>query len=580
MPRVLIAFLLVLNTAAAASAAGKVALRLEVDGGESIRGGRTAVHIVSEVDRGWHINAHQPADAFLIPTEVQLTLPAGVSADVLDYPLPERKAFAFAGGKELLVHEGQFSISTAVDVPAGFEGTTLRIEAVMRYQACNDVTCLPPATASAQLVVPVSATAAALPAGAAAVAAARHQAQPVRNTFDVGPWMARHGLGVTLLFVALLGLSLNLTPCVYPLISVTVAYFGMQGGRRDAYVALLAAIYVLGITLSFAALGVAAALSGGVFGAALQKPPVLLLLAAVLVLLALSSFGLYQLRPPAWVLRYVSGSTQGLFGSFFMGLTMGVVAAPCVGPVVLGLLLFVGSQQNGVLGLELFAALGLGMGLPYLALAMMAGSIKALPRSGEWLLWVERVFGVMLLALAAYFVAPLLPKPAARLLLPGLAAAAGVYLGFIDRSGLSMRHFQLFKRILGAVVVLVAVWTVIPHRPEGAIAWQPFEITGLETARRSGRPAMVDFLADWCIPCREMDRTTFRSLQVQELAARFVMFKADITNDSDGTDALVQRYDVRGVPTVLIFDSSGNEVQRLVGYVGAQELIRAMRDVY
>jgi thiol:disulfide interchange protein DsbD len=278
-------------------------------------------------------------------------------------------------------------------------------------------------------------------------------------------------------------------------------------------------------------------------------------------------------------MRRVSGSVQGAFGSFFMGLTMGVVAAPCVGPVVIGLLLFVGSRQSSLLGFELFAALGLGMGLPYLGLAMAAGSIKALPRSGEWLVWVERVFGVVLLALAAYFVSPVLPRSISHLLLPGLTAAGGVYLGFIDRSGLGMRYFPSVKRLTGIAAVVVAAWAVLPQRAESSIAWQAFEPASLESARSSGKPAIVDFLADWCIPCQEMEHTTFLDTQVRQQAERFAMYKADITSETEAVDDLVEQYQVRGVPTVIVYDSLGNEVQRLVGYTGPDEMAKAMRDV-
>jgi len=573
----LIASILIGNAANALAPNEKVTLRLELDRPKAARGTNTGLQILPEIEPGWHINAHTPTETYLIPTEVQLTLPPGVSTDTINYPLPERKTFAFAQGKQLLVYKGKLDITTALHVPADFSGTRIRIEARMRYQACNDSTCLPPATASAELLAPVSTTisVAAQPAPAPATEREHHT-----GAFDVSAWMSTHGVAITLLLVGLLGLSLNLTPCVYPLISVTIAYFGSQGRHRGARVAGLAAAYVLGITVSFAVLGVLAALSGGLFGAALQKPPVLFLIAAVLVALALSSFGVYQLQPPAWVMQRVSGSVQGVFGSFFMGVTMGVVAAPCVGPVVLGLLLFVGSRHSGVLGFELFFALGLGMGLPYLALAVAAGSIKALPRSGEWMVWVERFFGVVLLALAAYFVTPLLPKTVSHLLLPGLTAAGGIYLGFIDRSGLRMRYFPSIKRAVGIAAVVIAAWAVMPQRAESSIAWRPLDSTSLDIARRSGKPAVVDFVADWCIPCKEMEHTTFRDPQVRQQADRFAMFMADITSESEQVDGLVDRYQVRGVPTLIVFDRSGTEVQRFVGYTGPDEMAKAMRDIH
>jgi thioredoxin:protein disulfide reductase len=568
--------LALLAATAAFAASGKISLSLQPDSHELRRGGQTGLEIWAEIERSWHINGHKPNDRFLIPTEVKFTLPPGVSTDTVNYPTPDRKTFTFAEGKELLVYEGKLGLTTAVNVPADFVGTRVRIEAVLRYQACNDSTCLPPTTAQAELLLPVSETAVSDPpvTGTGAAALGSRAA-----SFDVATWISTRGLPLTLLLVALLGLGLNLTPCVYPLISVTIAYFGTQGRHREARVAGLASLYVLGITLTFSAVGVAAALSGGLFGAALQKPPVLIAIAAVLVGLSLSSFGVYQLQPPAWVMRRVSGSTQGALGALFMGGTMGIVAAPCVGPVVFGLLVFVGSQQSVALGFQLFFALGIGMGLPYLALAMAAGSIKALPRSGEWLVWVERLFGVMLLALAAYFVAPLLPKTTSRLLLPLLIGAGGIYLGFIDRSGRSLRYFRSIQRAVGLAAVGMAAWLALPHSAESAIEWQAFDSTGLEVARQAGRPVVLDFLADWCIPCHEMERTTFLDPAVRQEAARFAMLRADITRESEDSSDLVERYDVHGVPTIIFYDSSGTEAQRLVGYVSAEEMLTAMRAV-
>lgn len=566
--------LVLIAQASWAGAPGKVSLRLELDRPDVAPGSEAGIEVLAEIEPGWHINSNNPKEKFLIPTEVEIKAPEGVAIEALNYPPPDAHRFAFAPDKELLVYEGKVGITSALSVPEDFAGNSIPIEAEMEYQACNETTCLPPTSTRATLIVPVKAN--------AAVPSDIWQPPARASTtggIDVGAWMSERGLPVTLLLMVFLGLGLNLTPCVYPLISVTIAFFGSQSNQRTAQMAWLAAVYVLGITLSFSVVGVAAALSGGIFGAALQKPIVLIGIAAVLLLLALSSFGLYQLRPPTWLLQRMSGATQGAIGAFFMGVTMGVVAAPCVGPVVIGLLVFVGSQQDVLLGFELFFALGLGMGLPYIVLAMAAGSIRALPRSGEWLVWIEHLFGFLLLGLALYFVSPLLPTSVGHWLLPTFVAVAGLYLGFIDRAGRGLRYFLPLQRAIGIAAVIVAVWFAWPRPAESQIDWQPFTVETIEQATTGSRPIVVDFVADWCIPCHEMDATTFVDPDVRAEAARFTMLKADITRENELTLGWVDAYAVQGVPTVLFIDSAGNEVERLVGYVGPDEMADAMRRI-
>ncbi|MGC1340338.1 MAG: cytochrome c biogenesis protein CcdA, partial [Candidatus Binataceae bacterium] len=224
------------------------------------------------------------------------------------------------------------------------------------------------------------------------------QAAPETAAADV---FAHHGWFLGFVFVFLGGIALNLTPCVYPLIGVTVAYFGNQGGGHRRVLAL-AILFVLGIAVMFSAVGVAVAMSGGLFGAALQNPYVLSLLAAMLIVLALSSFGMFSLQPPQWMLQRAGIARPGYAGAALMGLGMGVVAAPCIGPFVLGLLLMVERSASPVFGFALFFTLAIGLGFPYIFLALAAGSIRKLPRSGEWLAWVEQLFGFVLIGLALY----------------------------------------------------------------------------------------------------------------------------------------------------------------------------------
>jgi thiol:disulfide interchange protein DsbD len=274
-------------------------------------------------------------------------------------------------------------------------------------------------------------------------------------------------------------------------------------------------------------------------------------------------------------MRRVGGATSGAAGALFMGLTMGIVAAPCVGPIVVGLLIFVGSRQDPWLGFLLFFVLALGMGAPYLALAMAAGSIRQLPRSGEWLLWTERLFGCILLSLAAYYVAPLLPAPIRPWLLPVVVALSGLYLGFVERAGRGLAYFRLLKAGVGVAMVAVAVWMALPAGTTQAIMWEPFE----RVVANGEKPLLIDFAAEWCIPCREMDHTTYVHPEVVREADRFRMVKADLTEENDITAELMEKYEVKGVPTVLLFSPRGEETHRMVGYVGPDELLAAMRAV-
>lgn len=558
-------------TAVGSADEAKVTLQVVPDEPTVVRGGALGVEGVATIERGWHINAHKPNQPFLKPTILEITVPAGVTIDSVNYPRPEARKFGFAGDTELLVYEGKLGLTSAIRVAPDFTGSRITLSALLHYQACDDSTCLRPATATAKVdIVVVDAK----PAAGAAADGAGGVAASSDSAALLGTWLGERGLLFTLAAVALLGLGLNLTPCVYPLISVTIAYFGGQA-RGRGQIAFLASLYVLGIALSFSAVGLAAALSGGLFGAALQKPVVVLFIAAVMVVLALGSFGVYQLQPPAGLMRRVGGATSGAAGALFMGLTMGIVAAPCVGPIVVGLLIFVGSRQDAWLGFLLFFVLALGMGAPYLVLAMAAGSIRQLPRSGEWLLWTERLFGCILLALAAYYVAPLTPPPFKQWLLPVVVGACGIYLGFVDRAGRGA-YFRIAKAGVGIGMVAAAVWLALPAGSTAAVVWEPFERSAAATEER---PLLIDFAAEWCIPCREMDHTTYVHPEVVREADRFHMVKLDLTEENDETAALMEKYAVKGVPTVLIFSATGEETHRLVGYVGPDDMLAAMRAV-
>ena len=395
-------------------------------------------------------------------------------------------------------------------------------------------------------------------------------------------WLARtfssRGYVVGFLIVLLGGLALNLTPCVYPLIGVTIAYFGNQGGgpRR---VLILAILFVLGIALMFSGVGVAVALSGGLFGAAMQNPFVLSAVAAMMLVLAASSFGLFVIQPPQFMAQWAGAARPGYAGSFLMGLGMGVVAAPCIGPIVLGLLLMVERSGSALFGFALFFTLAIGLGLPYIGLAMAAGNIRRLPRSGEWLAWIEQLFGFILVGLAIYFLDPVLPNHVMSRILPYYAAAAGIFLGFLSPAGRNWRPFLVLRSAIGIASVAALIFMMIPRAQAMPVEFQPFDVARLGSATAERKPVLVDFRADWCIPCREMDHSTFIDPAVVRESKRFVRMRADLTAQDTRNAALMQQFKIQGVPTILLIDSNGKIRNQKVGYIGAKEMLDNLRNV-
>ncbi len=366
----------------------------------------------------------------------------------------------------------------------------------------------------------------------------------------------------TLLGVLVGGMALNLTPCVYPLIPITVSYFGGQEQKSRRTLIGRGVCYIGGLAITNSALGVAAAMTGGLMGALLQHPVVLFMVAAILLLLACSLFGLWELQLPGGLTRVASKNYTGYFGSLFMGVTMGVVAAPCIGPFVLGLLTWVASTGNPWLGFTVFFTLSIGLGLPLFFLAMFSGQLENLPRSGEWMLWIKKLMGWILVGMAAYFLQPALYGKIGGWLMAGVALAAGVHLGWIDRTRAGFRLFPWLKNGAGVVGVCLGVYLMAPLLIQGpGVTWRPWSEQLLQEAKQADKPVIIDFYATWCAPCRDLEDAVFHDSEVVKKAEKdFVMVKVDLTNDDNPDNPrILRRYLIRGVPTVVFLDRNGKE---------------------
>ena len=267
-----------------------------------------------------------------------------------------------------------------------------------------------------------------------------------------------------------------------------------------------------------------------------------------------------------------------------MGLVMGFVAAPCIGPFVVGLLTYVGQRGDPVLGFLLFFTLASGLGLPYLILGTFTGAVNKLPASGMWMVGVRRVFGVILVAMAAYFAAPLMPNDSGAWLMSAVLVVGALYLLVIDRTGHEQAAIDRVMRVLAAGMLVLGVVMAPGVRNQGAansdeatghLVWQTYEGEEVAAAISRGGPVIIDFYADWCAPCRELDEKTFAAPEVRSVLEGFSRFKVDLTRSDETNQQLTAEYEVLGVPTVIVF-RDGLEAFRITGFEPPQRFLKRL----
>ncbi|TFH02004.1 MAG: thiol:disulfide interchange protein, partial [Calditrichales bacterium] len=496
------------------------------------------------IAENWHVNSNTPLESYLIPTTIQFDPVEGIAFGEIRYLKPELKKFTFSDTR-LSVYEGKIYVLTTVKVSPGFSGTEVKISGSVSYQACNDESCLAPTEYRFAALKPVLARGAvAAPDNEEIFAAALPYFELETDKADSGSEfsqiMKESGLFYMFLFIFLGGLALNLTPCVYPLIPITISYFGGQSDGNKKAIILRAVTYVIGMAITYSILGVVASLTGSLLGSALQNPLVLIFIALVLVGLALSMFGLYEIRIPQSLAMIGGKNRSGYLGTLFMGLTVGLIAAPCIGPFVLGLLTYVSELGDPVMGFWMFFVLAMGLGLPFLVLGIFSGAASRLPRSGAWMIWVRGIFGFVLLGMAIYFLEPLFPSNTTYYYTLGiLAIVAGIFLGWLDKTT-GTKGFKITRNLIGVLFILLGIFFMLPPGSESGpeIAWNPYTPELLAGAQSGAQPVIIDFYADWCIPCKELDKFTFSDERVIAESKKFVTLKADLTKfQSEETNA-------------------------------------------
>lgn len=580
--------LLWMTTAHPAAALDPVKLETFVSTDSAGPGDTFHVALQLHMEEDWHVQSNQPTDELFIATVLSLETSPGMEVTSFLYPSGHELDAPALGGLLSVFSNGDIlgaELRVTDEAPTG----ALTLTGGLRYQACNDRTCLFPRTKEVTFRIVVDADASSttlhpeifstLTSVQSSVAPAGPE-DPASPPSSVAGEIEESGFSFWLVGVFFLGLGLNLTPCVYPVIAVTLSYFGNQSGSTAGR-SIRSAAYALGIMTMFTGLFLLAGVSGQLFGAWLQHPWVLGAMALVMVVLALSSFGLFELQAPGFLRNRLAGGRAGIAGGYLMGLAMGIVAAPCVGPLIGGLLLWVGQQANMTTAAIVGLSLSAGLALPYFVLGIFSGSLSSMPRSGDWMDWIKHLMGYVLLGVALYFLGPLLPR---TWFLPSFALLAGVaaiHLAFLDRAGRGS-HVVSFARGVALTSAAVAIYALFSVAQATGIDWQPYSPDAVERAAAEGRPVLIEFTADWCLPCRVMEYGAFKDSEVVQEAHRFVRLRVDLTHQEDPIALqAVERYQVNGPPVIVFLAASGDELRglRVLESLGSDELLERMRTV-
>lgn len=459
--------------------------------------------------------------------ELTILEPDGFKAGKLQIS-PLKKWFDKFSKKNRSGIENFATLKVQIQSPREFNKDYSLFKFELTYQACTESFCLFPTVKPLQ--APIQLTG--LSAQAQTAGIDRAGGSSSKDSLDAASadslfslenfksWMQK-SLWLALLISFIAGVLTSFTPCIFPMIPITLAILGRDVEKKSRLQNFLTSVfYVLGIAFTYSSLGLFAASSGQLFGANLGNPWVLSALCLLLLLMALSLFGLFELQVPAFIRNKfgVQKQNTGYGGAFVSGLLAGVVASPCVGPILVAILSYVATQKDLFLGFWLLFFYALGLGMIFLVLGLFTNLLNYLPKSGRWMNRFKALLGTLILGVLAYYLSLLLPNN---------------WFGFQEKSS-------------GSYVEQV-------KNPE----WKTYSDELYAKAISEGRPIIIDFYADWCAACHELDQKTFSQASVKELGKNFVLLRFDATQDSPQMDAFKKKYMILGLPTVVFYSTSG-----------------------
>ncbi|MFA6903831.1 MAG: protein-disulfide reductase DsbD [Gallionellaceae bacterium] len=566
-------------------------------------------------------------DYYLYRDKVSFTIKSG-AAKIRNISMPKGDVKQDPNFGEMMVFHKSFQAEVAL-INTSTTAQNIVIEAI--YQGCSEQgLCYPPINKEFKLKLPAASIAAAPPAPANTSVQTASVTAPTTTPTDISSAATGAGASVAatdspatensriaqvfkqksfwiiLLFFFGAGLLLAFTPCVFPMIPILSGIIVGRGHHvTKMHGFLLSLAYVLGMAGALAAFGVAAGLSGQLFTNSLQTPWVLGSFAAVFVLLSLSMFGFYELQLPSALQSKLTGTSNKLHGGhlsgvFVMGALSTVIVSPCISAPMAGALLYIGQTGDAWLGGISLFTLGMGMGVPLLLIGTSAGTF--LPKAGAWMEVIKNIFGVMLLAVAIWIISSLLPQSIVMLLWATLLIISSIYLHALDAIPHNAKWWSKLGKGIGIIILLLGVSLLIGAlsgardilRPLGSMgggqvlaqsSHLQFErIKNLaeldaRVAQAKGKTVMLDFYADWCVSCKEMENFTFTDAKVQAQLKNTLLLQIDLTANNEDDKAFLKRYQLFGPPAILFFNREGKELPdyRVIGFQNAEVFLASIK---
>ncbi|MBN1551355.1 protein-disulfide reductase DsbD [bacterium] len=575
--------------------------------GEEIEIPKAEIQVISShksVTPGFEFNIFAqfniPSNAHLTENFFSLSLQ---DSNILEPGMMELSPAQF--DKDEFVRRGKAYIKLPVLVGEEASAETLTVRGETSYQICLEgehSSCFPPKTTEFSFPIKIVKSPGEILANDQAdqinQLLASKQEMPTLSLDQKLQTALEKGSLIAFLLVFVAGFITSLTPCVYPMIPITIGYIGARsagGGKSRGFV--LSLFYVLGLALVYSALGVFAALIGAQFGTLTQTPAILGAVALIFVVMGISMMGGFDIRLPSGFLGRIQGGgpKKGFIGAILMGMVAGLVAAPCAGPVIIVLMAFIAATASVFFGFFLMMSYSLGLGLLFIAIGTFSGLLSSLPQAGLWMDKIKKIFGIILIGAGIWVASPFLPPPLFGILLGLFAVFLGVLLGALDKIESDTRLSAKLTKALGIlffvsgiyfiIVLLPVPGRVVPNIPESGtsnlenslskVQWQTDMNVALDKATKENKFVIIDFTADWCAACKELEHTTFVDSRVSQKLKQMIPLRIDATKSRDPkTKEILDNFNVLGLPTIILQDPSGIEISRVTGYVAADQFLK------